>query len=249
MFNSRLRFNWLLSLCPSCETDSMTNNTNNSEPLCTGSPAWSCLEKIHRSNGIQTACFHGFNVLCRAKYVADSGLFPYISLWPAILLNSHVASQSDYSLLKGVNLKVKFHGNKWQPTVSRSLKYEMVRAGRSVEELPWKDGESEAGLAVEVGAGQIKGPGDGCWTWRAARMPGELLHNRCLYAVRRNTEPGRSLTAGLTRLWCRAWSLKVEAESLHVKMYLGKQRGRFFSPLFYFPSEPCKCNVVTGGIK
>lgn len=27
MFNSRLRFNWLFSLCPSYETDSMTNNT------------------------------------------------------------------------------------------------------------------------------------------------------------------------------------------------------------------------------
>lgn len=27
MSNSRLRFNWLLSLCPSYETDSMTNNT------------------------------------------------------------------------------------------------------------------------------------------------------------------------------------------------------------------------------
>lgn len=29
----------------------------------------------------------------------------------------------------------------------------------SVEELPGKDGESEAVLAVEVGAAQIKGPG------------------------------------------------------------------------------------------
>lgn len=63
-------------------------------------------------------------------------------------------------------------------------------------------------------------------------MPGELLHNRCLYAVRRNTEPGLSLIAGLTRLW----SLKLEAESLDVKMYLGKQRGffgGFFPPVLF----------------
>lgn len=80
-------------------------------------------------------------------------------------------------------------------------------------------------------------------------MPGELLHNCCLYAVKRNTEPGRSLIAAPVRLRRRARSPKLNAQSLHVKMYLGLTKKPPPLPLFYFPSVPCKCDVVTGGIK